>query len=199
MLSLALLSLLAAPAVAQDAADAADTPRVRSYPHNTQKQRDPADPSCGVCHAEIPEEGAAPEAAKLRMPPAQSCQMCHRGPIHYGIDEHLGKVVPESQRASLPPEVALLEDGSIACFSCHEVHTLAFDEKVQQEIISWQPHRPLAMALRQRSLQRDWAASLAEAGDTLQLPPAHDPVVPPLLGLTVHDGALCEACHGQGP
>lgn len=194
MIWLALLSLLAAPAAAQDAPDA---PRVRSYPHNAQKQRDAADPSCGVCHESVPETGSAPEAANLRMPPAQTCLMCHRGPIHHGIDEHLGKVVPEEQRASLPPEVALLEDGSIACFSCHEVHTLGFDDKTQQQIASWQTSRPLATALRQRNLERDWPA-LAAAGDTLHLPPSDDPVMP-LLGLTVHDGALCAACHGEGP
>ncbi len=102
----------------------ADDPvlRERAFPHNATSPRDPEQASCKACHGAVPATGTPPSEVSLHLGPEGTCTMCHREPKHVGADEHLNVVVPESVRGSLPDEVALLEGGRIACFSCHEPH-----------------------------------------------------------------------------
>ncbi len=147
----------------------------RSNPHlaTTAGQED----SCAACHTRRPEKGAAPARADLRVAPAESCATCHPGVVHSGVAEHLGKpqVAPlaPADAAALP----LGADGSIQCWTCHDVHAAGG------------PGAPSADGVSGRIV--------AARGATLAASPsaAH----PKLLALPAADGALCRACHGSGP
>ena len=166
-------------------------PRERAFPHNPAQARDPEDASCKGCHGVIPEPGAAPEQVALHMGPEGTCSMCHRGPTHAGADSHLGRIVPDPLRAGLSPQLALLEGGRIACFTCHEPH-MDIDTSEHQAT----GERPLAAELRTLAEQREWAGLVERDAAWPPLRPAELPV---MVSLPVENGALCRACHGSGP
>jgi hypothetical protein len=183
----ALLSMILAFPLAQ--ADQPAQERQRAFPHNAIVARDPTDPSCRGCHGAIPEPGTPPEAAGLHMGPKGTCTMCHRGPHHSGADAHLGRIPNETLRATLPPQLTLLEDGGIACFTCHEPH-------LEAQVEGAPPPSPLAEELQARAATREWAAAKVRG---LQL--TSSPTTPPpvMVSLSLEDGRLCRACHGPGP
>ena len=149
----------------------------RSNPHGAG--RDPQSPTCTACHAGAPAAGAGPGEARTRLPVSEACTNCHPGPIHAGVPEHLGKSLSPAVRASLPPQIAVNNDGTIACWTCHEVH--------DGGAAGHPSNSPLASGLR----------ALTRAGqDSGLLWPDADPA---LLALPIDDGALCRACHGEGP
>lgn len=183
----ALLLALVLPVLAQDA-PADEALRSRSYPHNAQSERAPDDATClGMCHSAVPEAGAPPDQANLTMPIASMCSMCHSGQIHWGVEEHMGKVVPEDIASSLPPDVHLV-DGAVHCVSCHDVHTLSWSPDVLERM---QRPRPLADQLRERAQASDWAGAAPEG--EISWPYQTDPRVPYLPVLPYDE--LCVSCH----
>lgn len=157
-------------------------PFERTDPHHPVTRRDTASPTCSACHTVAPKPGATVEKSRLRLPADETCAAtCHKGDIHSGVVEHLGKVVPEDVRAQLPPTIALGDDAKIACFTCHEVHG---------DGGAAAPRAPGRLA-----------AGLRTYNGSPETWPGEDPTTehPALLALPVADGALCLACHGVGP
>ena len=160
----------------------------RQSPHTKEKTRDPKGATCTACHSGLPVTGAAPSASRTRVPADQSCTGCHEGQIHAGVVEHVGKSVSPAVRAALPPAVAVNADGTIACWTCHEVH---------DGVTATHPNRRvLADGLRSRALKEDWTAY---AGSAYLWPRAEADEGSAMLALSIDDGALCQACHGEGP
>ncbi len=151
----------------------------RSEPHHPATLRDSASPSCSACHAGYPTTGASVEKSRLRVDPHVTCTAtCHKGEIHSGVPEHLGKVVPDEVRAKLPPTIALPADGKIACFTCHEVHG---------DTAAAEPRAPSRLARELRAYNVDVVTWPGEG------PPTEQHVK------LATDRALCKACHGEGP
>jgi hypothetical protein len=151
----------------------------RKDPHHDE---DPA--GCAACHTA--NEG------ELRVAVGKLCAECHVGTtlpsgeagfIHAGVAEHMGK----KPTGELPKEITLV-DGAVGCVSCHDVHGGA--------VPSDKPASGLGAALRDRALASDWSGKVPEGARW-----PGDPVTGhlPMLALTVEDGALCRACHGDGP
>ena len=143
----------------------------RSNPHLPAVQ----ERSCVVCHAVLPEKGAAPEHAGLRRAPEDTCSTCHPPAPHVGALVHLGKAVPAAADATLHRAKA----DTIACWTCHDAHG-------QTVLVSHGPSE-LGAALR--------ALSTVPAGASW--PGNGDRGV--ALALPLQDDALCRACHGDGP
>ena len=151
----------------------ASTSLARQSPHKPARPGDLTDPSCAACHSGSPLPGALPAQARLRSDPTAACRTCHVGEIHQGVPDHLGEVVPPAMAATLPPELPL-DEGAIACWTCHDVHGGRTADAPKR--------RALADALRTAAL----------GGTTSPHPAA-------LLALPAADGSLCRACHGDGP
>ena len=173
------------------------TTYTRTNPHHPDAPRDPQDETCAACHRTNPDPGAVPAAARLRTAAAEACDTCHSRDPHLGAAAHLGKVLPPEMRARLPAEVPLDADGSIACWTCHEVHLQPKVAGLAPVGRRWLGNRVFADAMRDLARAEDWTHAVpvgarwpgqvgAEGAD-------------PLLALPTADGSLCEACHGHGP
>lgn len=161
----------------------------RSDPHHPAKPRDAGDSTCAACHTGMPQAGAGLAESRLRAKPEEVCTgTCHTATVHAGLKAHLGEEVPAERVAALPG-VITLQDGRVACFSCHEVHEPAADPGLEKR-------KPLPTALREQALEEDWSSL---AGAELVWPGVLDLTHPPLLALPTSDGSLCRACHGDGP
>lgn len=126
--------------------------------------------TCTACHVRPPKEGASPADSDLRVKPGEVCVFCHGADGHLGTATHLGKHAD----TALPTD-----DGAIACWTCHDVHTAP----------AAHPQRPRPGADVIRGLA-GWGALERQAPE-----PGH----PPMLARPLDDGALCAACHGEGP
>lgn len=89
---------------------------VRVDPHHATDATPRAEGGCAACHTSSPAPGAPLAEARLRTAPDKVCALCHEGPVHHGVEAHLGRPAP----AGLPWPTG--PDGAIACFTCHEVH-----------------------------------------------------------------------------
>ncbi len=164
-----------------------DEKLARSDPHHPTTVRSNDDSTCNACHTGRPETGASAADSHLRLEGQKVCTNCHDEPEHAGSASHLGKLV------ETPPggEIALDVDGTITCWTCHEVHG---DNANSKEI----KREDAAIALRSHALSTDWKGQVSpEAtwpGDEVK-----DPKHPSLLALPLQDGQLCRACHGNGP
>lgn len=162
----------------------------RGDPHHAQEIRNNRDGTCSVCHSGVPRKGAAPSQSRLRHAAEKVCHECHRPPVHTFVSGHLGEKVDADVAARLPATMALDEGNRITCFTCHEVHG---------DLTTTAPNPPgkFAKALREHNKARDWKETMPEYLDW----PAEgdDPAHPPLLAASLDDGALCGACHGDGP
>lgn len=147
----------------------------RVSPHHPPTPYEPG-PSCAACHTSPPERGAPPPQANLIAEPGAACKTCHPAAPHAGVVEHLGKPLPEHVQATLPEALALTEKGRIACWTCHEVHTGGGAGVVRKSRLS-------------RALTREQHGTL----------PGAERARPALLALPLEGGALCRACHGDGP
>lgn|GEM_PF-1711838 len=170
---------------------------VRKNPHHPVTPRSSQDPTCAACHTVPPVTDALPDDAKLRLKPTEVCSTCHKSDIHLGSVAHLEKQLTPAMRATLAGRLPLTDEDKIACWTCHEVHG---DNSGGERRL-----RPIASALRSVALDKDWpelkdmtlswpaagAAADADGGDTQ--------AAPPLLALPDSNGALCSACHGDGP
>jgi len=157
----------------------------RNDPHHPDEARSATDPTCSACHSTLPETGAGPTESRLRWDDTDACVVCHVGEVHFGVAEHVGKRVPDEIQATLPPSIAL-HDGDVTCWSCHEVHDGVSTGKLGSR---------MGEALRGAALETQWK----ELGEDVIWPGASAADHPPLLSLPLQDGALCRACHGDGP
>lgn len=159
----------------------------RERPHHPSAPRSEDEGFCSACHTGRPELGAAPEDARLREVEGGVCSTCHEGEPHYGARSHMLEEVEPEQRAQLPDAVALPKDGSVRCWSCHEVH-----DPTPPPPRRWRSDHPLGQALR-AAVRVEWGleGELSWPGET---PAEH----PPMLALPLEDGALCRACHAEG-
>lgn len=172
------LILLIGLASAEDA-EQDEAPRLRrASPHHAAVAYDAEDPSCAACHVSVPPRGTAPSEARLRTEPARACATCHPSPPHRGVVEHVGRTVRATVRDSLPPSIALTDEGTVQCWTCHDVHAGVG-----------------AGALGTSRLAHAVRASLEVDGDWPGAPRPR----PALLALPLEGGALCRACHGAGP
>lgn len=158
----------------------------RTDPHHPAAPYATDDATCGACHVGVPARNAAPDAAQLSAAPEAACATCHPGEQHWGMPAHLGKAVPEDVRGTLPAEMPLLADGTIACFTCHDVHAGHAAGAVRQS--------RLARDLHDSALAGAWADVPADA-----IFLGTDADHPPMLARPLEDSALCTACHGYGP
>lgn len=165
----------------------------REDPHHPAAARSNDDPSCAACHTTAPEPGASFAESRLRESPEETCGTCHEGSIHQGAAEHVGETVDEAVRAALPPGIALTADGTIGCWSCHEVHLDPAPSAARRYLKG----HPLAEDLTARARAEDWAERIDP--EAARWPGASDEAHPPMLPLPTEDGALCRACHGAGP
>ena len=149
----------------------------RVDPHHPVQAMEPTDSSCSACHAQVPEEGSAPGASALRLAPPEVCATCHPGMPHHGANTHVGQ---EMESSSLP-----LFEGKIACFTCHDVHGGVPAGKVDSR---------LADLLAEVARSTAWA----EQADALTFPGTGEGH-PPMLRRPLEGGALCRACHEEGP
>lgn len=157
----------------------------RTDPHRAASPYAAGDPTCGACHDAVPERGAAPGMAHLRLEPSRACATCHPAVPHLGVDEHVGKQVPAKVIAGLPPEMPL--DGSaIACWTCHDVHAGHAPGAVGRS--------DFAKALHAAAIAEPWAEVPADA-----IYPGALTDRLPMLARPLEKGALCSACHGEGP
>ncbi len=167
----------------------------RTDPHHPAAPRDRDDPTCAACHSGVPADGATPDDARLRFPTSEPCKTCHEGELHQGVPSHVGKALDPDARVAVPTDVPLARDGTVQCWSCHDVHGFVpgTEPKVERRYAG---RRPFADELHQRLLDDDWAGLVP--ADAIW-PDHADPDHPPLLALPITDGSLCKACHGDGP
>ncbi len=158
----------------------------RSDPHHPEVLRAVDDATCAACHTSVPDEGAVFADAKLRAED-KVCATCHEGTLHQGMDSHLGKTVEALDDASRAV-VTLAEGDTVACWSCHEVHTQGATRPSKAE-------RPFADALRALALENEWQGQVPEGTRWAGEDREHSA----MLALPLEDGALCKACHGVGP
>jgi hypothetical protein len=152
----------------------------RTSPHPPS---DPDAPPCAACHTGAPPEHAAPADARLRGPAAAICQDCHPTQVHAGVADHVGAPLDAGIASELAGRLPLAPDGTIACWTCHEVH----------EEPTGGPGRSGGASDSRRRRHADRLRGLARG----PRPPGVGDAA--LLALPVSDGALCRACHGTGP
>lgn len=162
----------------------------RDDPHHPKKRRDATDATCSACHSGSPDEGAVASDARLRVDSVEACAECHTSPVHTGLDEHLGVKVEPDVATKLPKTMPLDGEGKIVCWTCHEVHGDSPPPEKERR-------SRLAAGLRKRALAEDWEDTLP--ADRVEWPGELEAGHPALLGAPVDDGALCRACHGEGP
>ncbi len=157
----------------------------RTDPHHpvADDPRPDRDPSCAACHTGLPEPGASPAEAKLRASPERACATCHQGDVHHGASAHVGQALVAEVRAGLPEDLPL-HDGTVACWTCHDVHQGGEAGDLQSR---------LGVAL-QALHRKEWAV-----GEEVTWPGESRAGHPPLLALPLEGDALCSACHGAGP
>ncbi len=167
----------------------------RTDPHHPDTPRSNDDSTCAACHSGVPETGASPADARLRFPTSESCKTCHDGSLHQGVGDHVGKTLPADALAGLSPLVPVDPDGTVQCWSCHDVHG-HLEGQAPDIQKRWTGARPLADELRADALAGPWKDQVA--GD-VTWPGLVQPEHPPLLAMPIVDGTLCQACHGDGP
>lgn len=146
----------------------------RQSPHPTDG-KPAADGSCSACHSGRPAAGATLAESRLRLEPTRVCVVCHEGEVHTGTKAHLGKQLERPIDPKVAAEFPLTADGTIACWTCHDVHNSAVNP----------PPAPRRLA--------DALAKAVRGGKV------DAPLTTSLLALPVSDGSLCRACHGNGP
>jgi hypothetical protein len=151
----------------------------RQDPHHPADPKDPHDPSCAACHAGTPEKGALIADANLRTNPSGVCGVCHPSPVHTGEKEHVGR--PTTTAIPWP----LAPDGTISCFTCHDVHRAVGG--------AYEPSR-MGNEIRTRARADEWQ----ELPGGARLPGDARPH-PSLLSAGLEKDALCTACHGVDP
>lgn len=134
-----------------------------------------ADGSCSACHSGRPEAGVSPAESRLRLEPTRVCLVCHEGEVHTGTKAHLGKQLLHPLDPAIAREFPLTAEGTIACWTCHDVHNSATNA----------PRAPRRLA--------DALAKMVRGGHV------DAPRTTSLLALPGADGSLCRACHGDGP
>lgn len=152
--------------------------------------RDASDSSCTTCHDSIPAAGVAVADAKLSDEPKELCLACHDGPKHAGAAQHVG-VLAASAAPKDAKRFPLAADGTIQCWTCHEVHGdgLAVHSTLRDG------ERTVASGIRERALQDEWSAV---PGDAVW-PVTSQTERGAMLTLPVDDGQLCAGCHEAGP
>lgn len=167
----------------------------RSNPHHPDEWR-VADRTCTACHSGLPADGARPGQARLRVEEAGVCETCHPVPLHLGSAAHLGKVVETLDEGLAQGRLATDGEGRMWCWTCHEVH--GDGDRLTADL-------PPAPVNELRELRSGYESLPGpEVLDDLArlrliAPPEKGPDFQPLLALPVEDGALCRACHGEGP
>ena len=167
----------------------------RSNPHHPDEWR-VADRTCTACHSGLPARGAPPAQSRLRVEEAGVCETCHPVPLHLGSAAHLGKTVEALDGRLTRGLLALDAEGRMWCWTCHEVH--GDGDRIQADL-------PPAPTNDLRELRSGYESLpgpdvLDELARVRVIePPPKGPDFQPLLALPVDDGALCRACHGEGP
>jgi len=159
----------------------------RKDPHHPEQRRSEHDGTCAACHTGLPEPGVAPEDARLREVQGGVCATCHVDEPHLGSRSHLHEPVEDVHVDHVPAAVALPAEGTVQCWSCHEVH-----DETPELPKRWHRGHSLAQALRAQA-REDWEL------DDVEHWPCDDPGEhPPMLALPLEDGSLCHACHAEG-
>lgn len=159
----------------------------REDPHHPDERRSESDGSCAACHVGLPETGASSGDSRLREVEGGVCSTCHVHDPHFGTSSHLHEKVEDVPRGGIPAVIALPEDGSVRCWSCHEVH-----DETPEPSRRWHRGHALAQALRAEEREA-WGLTDVEHW------PCDDPGEhPPMLALPLEDGSLCHACHAEG-
>lgn len=163
-------------------------PAPAQSPHEMTKEDGTPDPAkCSLCHN---------DDFSLRLPPLETCLMCHAASIHSGAGEHVrasaaavARLLPAQRNEN--PRLPLTREGRIYCGTCHVFH----DPKVTGEAIqpeSWVPPADgLAGAVRDSVERRLRLAATPSAYALMSAPTRR-------LRLAVNDGSLCKHCHGYG-
>jgi hypothetical protein len=160
---------------------------VREDPHHPMERRSADDSTCAACHVGLPEPGAAPEASKIREVEGGVCSTCHEPDTHLGTRSHMHERVEPGPRGRMPEAVALPADGTVQCWSCHEVH-----DETPMPSRRWHRGHDLAQALR-ADAREEW-----QLEDVERWPCDESGEHPPMLALPLEDGSLCHACHAEG-
>ncbi len=154
--------------------------------------RDESDPSCTTCHERVPATGAPVAEAELVEEPDELCETCHDQPRHLGASQHVG-VVPTKALPNDPQRFALAPDGTIQCWTCHEVHGDGLQVSSTAKDGS---KRTVAAAIRARLLADEWDGLVP--ADAVW-PTTQESERRSMLTLPVDDGQLCAGCHDSGP
>src|SRR5690606_42082042 len=93
--------------------------------------------------------GAPPADSTLRTALPDVCSTCHTGEPHTGSTAHLYRLRAADVRASLPETLALPADGSIQCWTCHDVHAGVSAVKVG--------HSRLSQGIRELGRKDTWS------------------------------------------
>lgn len=150
----------------------------RQDPHHPHDDR-----TCTACHTKRPAEGAAPDAAALRLEGTRLCGSCHADTQHVGMDAHMGKTMD-----SPPAALAFAAGNTVACWTCHDVH--------QHSALPGPSTASIVENLQSRARNTDWAQVVPQDATWPGQAPADHP---PMLALPLAEGELCRACHGSGP
>jgi hypothetical protein len=160
----------------------------RTNPHHPDVDRAADSDYCSACHTGRPESGAKPSEARLRQVSGGVCMTCHDPFPHQGTTAHVGARLEPEIASQLPPQLAVPADGTVQCWTCHEVHDRP---PVAQD--RWLKDTPLSTAMTQLVLDH-----MAEREELSWNPQhTHGPQADhhPMLALPDDDGALCMACH----
>ncbi len=147
------------------------------------------DEACLYCHETVPDPAQPREA--LRLPGADTCKSCHFETSHAGSGEHMVKLSAAQATSARDAGLPLGASDTATCATCHDPHppgsTPAADRRA-----GWKDQRVVSAAWEQDVLR----PSVHErAGETTEpLVHGHD-----MLRLSLADGSLCRACHGNGP
>ncbi len=155
-------------------------------PHHPGSTRSTKDATCSSCHSGLPKTDAAPADSRLRSELDKVCDTCHDNETHVGVATHMGKKVEGDMRTDLPDSLPLTSDDLITCWTCHEVHNDSPDPEIRQS--------PVHKGLRKYIVEKNWP----EVTDP-RWPEEAKPDHPSMLSLPIDTGALCRACHGDGP
>jgi len=160
----------------------------RTNPHHPEMDRVLDSDSCSACHTGRPEVGAKPEQARLREVAGGVCMTCHEPFTHQGTTAHVGAKLEPHVVVQLPPQIAVPAEGTVQCWTCHEVHDRppVADER-------WLKETRLATAIT--GLVLDHMAEHEDLSWNPQHTHGSDADHHPMLALTDDDGALCRACH----
>jgi hypothetical protein len=160
----------------------------RTNPHHPDVDRQADDDYCSACHTGRPQPGVKPEEARLRAVAGGVCMTCHDPFPHQGTTAHMGAALDPEVIAQLPAQLAVPADGTVQCWTCHEVH-----DRPPVAEKRWLRDTPLSTAMTKLVL--DHMAEREEL--TWNEQTTHGPNADhhPMLALPDDDGALCRACH----